>query len=496
MAMIHLPALRWGEPYASLDFVEAVHFDTGEPVAHVSQVLSAMVRHDLKHAARARAMLRSESPVRLVEHIRRAGDLFMNAELPLGSGSQTPEEFVHQQSSTTGLPEAMCRANMDKLAFVCREMGNILDSLTRGLDLEILSTGFGLDESGRMLSYQAQADVVGAVLPSNSPGVHTLWIPAIPLQVGLCLKPGSQEPWSPYRMAVAMIEAGIPREAVAVYHGGHDVGQTITQRCGRTLVFGGQATMDLYSGNPAIQVHGPGYSKILIGDDAIDNWPDHLDTMADSVFLNSGRSCINTSSIWVPRHARAIAEALANRFREVGPKDPRDPEASLAAFTVSGVAEAVSGLIDDALAEGGATDVTAEFRAGSRAITRDHCSYLLPTVVHCESPDHPLANKEFMFPFVSVVECPESEMISRIGPTLVCTGITESPVLQQRLVSSTSIDRLNLGSIPTTKLDWLQPHEGNIVEWLYQPRSFQMLGGPGGSPAAIGPVPADTSMPA
>ena len=140
--------------------------------------------------------------------------------------------------------------------------------------------------------------------------------------------------------------------------------------------------------------------------------------------------------------------------------------------------------------------MTAEFRAGSRAITRDHCSYLLPTVVHCESPDHPLANKEFMFPFVSVVECPESEMISRIGPTLVCTGITESPVLQQRLVSSTSIDRLNLGSIPTTKLDWLQPHEGNIVEWLYQPRSFQMLGGPGGLPAAIGPVQADTSMPA
>ncbi len=486
MAMIHLPALRWGEPYESLDFVEAVHFDSGEPIAQVSQVLSAMVRHDLKHAARARAMLRSESPDRLVKRIGRAGDLFMNAELPLGSGSQTPEEFVHQQSSTSGLPEVMCRTNMEKLAFVCREMGNILDSLTRGLDLDILTNGFGLDESGRMLSYQAQANVVGAVLPSNSPGVHTLWIPTVPLQVGLCLKPGSQEPWTPYRMAVAMTEAGIPKEAVSVYYGAHDVGQAIIQRCGRTLVFGGQATMDLYSGNPAVQVHGPGYSKILIGDDAVDDWAAHLDTMVDSVFLNSGRSCINTSSIWVPRHGRAIAEALANRLRHVGPRDPRDPEASLAAFTVSGVAEAVSGLIDDALARGGATDVTAESREGSRAITRDHCSYLLPTVVHCESPEHPLANKEFMFPFVSVVECPESEMLDWIGPTLVCTGITEDPVLQRRLLGCASIDRLNLGSIPTTKLDWLQPHEGNIVEWLYQPRSFQMLGAPGGSQTAVG----------
>ena len=42
---------------------------------------------------------------------------------------------------------------------------------------------------------QAQTPVLGAVLPSNSPGVHTLWLPAIPLQIGLVLKPGSQEIW-------------------------------------------------------------------------------------------------------------------------------------------------------------------------------------------------------------------------------------------------------------------------------------------------------------
>ena len=473
--MIHLPALRWGHPYESLDSVEAVHFDTGEPVARVSQILSAMVRHDLKHAPRAHAALRAEDPARLVERIGRAGELFMTGELPLGTSSQTPEEFVHQQSSTTGLPEAMCRANMEKLAFVCREMGSILDSLTRGLDLGILSRGYGRDASGRMLSYQAQTDVIGAVLPSNSPGVHTLWIPAIPLQVGLCLKPGSQEPWTPYRMAVAMIEAGIPREAVAVYHGGHDVGQSIVHRTARSLVFGGQATMDQYAGNPGVQVHGPGYSKILIGEDEVDRWEDYLDTMVTSVFANSGRSCINASSIWVPRHGREIAEALAERLAGVRPRDPRDPDASLAAFTVAGVAEAVSGMIDNALAQGGATDMTARHRSESRAITREHCSYLLPTVVYCESTDHPLANKEFMFPFVSVVECPEFETLGQIGPTLVCTGITECPLLQDRLVACPSIDRLNIGDIPTTKLDWLQPHEGNIVEWLYQPRSFQLL---------------------
>ena len=30
------------------------------------------------------------------------------------------------------------------------------------------------------------------------------------------------------------------------------------------------------------------------------------------------------------------------------------------------------------------------------------------------------------------------------------------------------IDRLNLGPMPTMKLNWLQPHEGNIVDFLFR----------------------------
>jgi hypothetical protein len=41
------------------------------------------------------------------------------------------------------------------------------------------------------------------------------------------------------------------------------------------------------------------------------------------------------------------------------------------------------------------------------------------------------------------------------------------------LLDSHHIDRLNIGAIPTIKLDWLQPHEGNIVEFLFRPRAFQ-----------------------
>jgi len=123
-----------------------------------------------------------------------------------------------------------------------------------------------------------------------------LWLPVIPMQIGLLLKPGPQEPWTPYRMAAAFTMAGVPKEAIGIYPGLGDVGAEVVRRCGRTMIFGGTATVERYKGDPRVQVHGPGFSKILLGDDVVDQWEKYLDIMADSVFLNSGRGCINCSA--------------------------------------------------------------------------------------------------------------------------------------------------------------------------------------------------------
>ena len=168
-----------------------------------------------------------------------------------------------------------------------------------------------------VVSYQAQSPVLGLVLPSNSPGVHTLWLPVIPMQIGLVLKPGPQEPWTPYRMAAAFVEAGIPREAISIYPGGGDVGAAVLANCDRSMIFGGTATVERYKGNPRVQAHGPGFSKISAGRRLVDDWEKYLDLMADSVYFNSGRGCINCSGIWASRHTEKIAAALAARIGPV-----------------------------------------------------------------------------------------------------------------------------------------------------------------------------------
>lgn len=468
--------LRWGQPYRSLETRELRHFLTGAPVAEVDQANAALARRDFRRgASRARAALREIPAVEILEMARRAGQLYAEEELPFGEGRQTPEDFVRAQSATTGLPESMCRANLEKNRWVLENLREVLDALTRGLDLDLLAAGHGVEARGVPVSWQAQTPALGLVLPSNSPGVHTLWLPVLPLRIGLVLKPGSEEPWTPFRLAQAFFAAGIPREAVSVVPGPREVGQALVEAAPRSLIFGSGETVERYRGNPAVRVYGPGFSKIFLGDDEVDRWEDHLEVLMESVFANSGRSCINCSGIWASRRTGEIAAALAERLGPVPALPPEDPESALAAFPVPGAAKALDADLERRLAGGGAIDRTAAFREGPRFVPagpEGTAGWLRPTVVECEGPDAPAANLEYLFPFVSVVRCPQDRMLREAGHTLVGTAITGDAAFRADLLDATNIDRLNFGPIPTNRVNWLQPHEGNLLDHLYRSRAF------------------------
>src|SRR5687767_14086217 len=169
MTVLNLPVVRWGKPYDSLEKDEVRHFITGEPIAKVSQANGGLLERDMRHAGRARQLLRDIPIDDLIECVKKAGELYLNATLPIGDGTQSPDEFARQQSASTGLPVHMCKANMQKNYFVLSNMNKMLDALTRGLPLSILSRGYGVENRGVVVSYQAQTSALGLVLPSNSP---------------------------------------------------------------------------------------------------------------------------------------------------------------------------------------------------------------------------------------------------------------------------------------------------------------------------------------
>jgi acyl-CoA reductase-like NAD-dependent aldehyde dehydrogenase len=465
--MLHVPILRKGVPYRSLDVVKTPHHRTKETFVELSQANVGLIRRDLLDQKTPREALAKFSTADLIAISKKAADIFSNETLALGDQSQTPEEYVVQLSATTGMPYSLVRRNMKKIHAALAEMEHVIAGLTRRIPYEVLDRGYG---GG--LSFFPRTESLGIVLPSNSPGVHSLWTPAFALKIPLVLKPGSAEPWTPYRLIQALIRAGAPPAAFSYYPADHAGGSEILRQCGRGMVFGDVGSTKVWANDPRVEVHGPGFSKVVIGEDCADDWEKYLDVMVTSIAANSGRSCVNASGVWTPRHANKIAEALAERLSKIVPRAADDPEAELSPFADGGVASRISKMIDGDLYTPGARDASVSYRGAERCVVRDGSTYLLPTVVEC-APDHPLANREYLFPFASVVEIPQSQLPEALGQSLVITAITNDADFRQRLLNSNLVGRLNFGPIPTGQISWDQPHEGNLFDHLFARRAFQ-----------------------
>ncbi len=469
--MLHIPVLRRGAPYTSVETVTLVHHATAEPLATVSQANSGMVARDVQRMPSA--VLEPLPVATLLQMCKQAAGLFGSADLPSGDALQPFEEYLRQVSATTGMPITYCRRNAEKIVRVLDDMETILNGLVHGFELSILDRGFGV-AGGRMLSYFRQGRLLGAVLPSNSPGVHGLWIPAVPLKAPLVLKPGREEPWTPYRIIEALAAAGVPRAAFGFYPTDHAGAAELLRHVDRALLFGDAATTRPWQHDPRIEIHGPGESKIVLGADWADDWQNHIDVMVHSIAGNSGRSCLNASAVFTPAHGRQIAAALAERMSQIDALPADDPQAVLAAFANPQVAERISRMIDAHLRQFDASDVSAAHRGSPRLVRRGRTAWLLPTVVWAGRRSDAECVREFPFPYVVVVECPEADIPRAIGSSLVVTALTASDAMIRALMSAPHVDRLNIGPIPTAQISWDQPHEGNLFEHLYRRRALQV----------------------
>jgi len=473
--MINIPALRLGKPYTSNEPVEIIHHATGEPMARISQVGGFLIAKDLYQLASARKELAAIPAADIIDMYAKAADLFLNGTLPIGDGVQTFDDYLRSMSGTTGSPMVFCRRNAMKVHYVLQNVKEVIDGLTRGLDLEVLDKGYGF-QNGRMQAFYPATNAFGAILPSNSPGVHSLWIPSLALKTPLVLKPGREEPWTPFRVLQAFIAAGLPAKSCNFLPTDHSGSAEILKNCNRSMLFGDANTTDPYKNDHRVELHGPGFSKVIIGNDMVERWKDYIDPIVECISANGGRSCINVSAVWTPKYGREIAEALAEKMGKVIARPWDSPDAELAAFGKPEVATAISGMVDEGLKTPGAVDVTEQKRGTHRLVKEGRVAWILPTIVHVSSTTHPLTNKEYLFPYASVVECPQNDVIKQIGPTLAAMVLTEDPAFIRTVLDCPHIERLNIGALPTTKLTWDQPHEGNLFTHLWRQRAFQQAG--------------------
>ncbi len=153
MNLPHLPALRRGQPYESLERSRSsitAPASRWRASARSTPASSARISAQI---GEARAALKKFTVAELIEISAKAGELFLNGTLPLGDKghTQAADDYVETLSATSGLPHVMVRRNMAKIHYALTNMRTVLNGLTRGLPLDVIDRGYG-EQSGAAVS--------------------------------------------------------------------------------------------------------------------------------------------------------------------------------------------------------------------------------------------------------------------------------------------------------------------------------------------------------
>lgn len=450
--LIDLPALGPNGAYRALNRA-TVGDVSGTPVAEISLVPSLFVQRSLTAARRAAGLPVEER----IDLIARAGLLFATGEL----GGQTVAEYEHAVSRVGGIPAPVVRTTTAAIALRLAE-------LDRGIQLARPRGDAGdwrtvPTHAGNGV-WTRRGNVFAVLAAGNHPGPHSLWPEALALGYRVVIRPSRREPFTPYRLVLALREVGFGPDLVQYLPTDHERADHLVAGADLGLVYGGEDVVRKYATDPSVLLQGPGRSKILLTRDS--DWREHLETIVESVSHHGGTGCVNTTAVFVDGDPGPLCQALAERFAALPSLPPEDEKAVLPVQPAASARAIAAFLERRAIGTRpwlGGADVVHELGDGS--------AVLRPAVHQLDRPDAPQAGIELPFPCVWVAPWTPEAGIAPLRDSLVLTAITRDAELVDRLLDEPGIRNLYLGDQHTYRMEPGLPHDGYLSEFLMRSKS-------------------------
>ena len=160
----------------------------------------------------------------------------------------------------------------------------------------------------------------------------------------LVLKPGSAEPWTPFRIIQAFIKAGVPADGVRLLPADHAGAGEILRRTRPRACSSATVGRRRLRGRSARRAARPRLQQGRASATTRSTWRTHVELIAASIADNGGRSCVNASGVWVAAsHAeRGRRGAGGAARRTLSREPPTTSGALLAPFADPRVAERIS----------------------------------------------------------------------------------------------------------------------------------------------------------
>lgn len=456
-----IPALvgKGRQGYKSIERKALSGFD-GSPLAEATITPPLLVN---ECARRRTTALRALSMRDVLDIFARAANIFA-AGRPDGL---EPDAYVRNASLSSGLPLSIVRKQTLGLFPPAFRMMDQFLRVQSPCGLEVFDRHF-YDAGGIRVGLTPRGRNVGFVMPGNHPSTHLMWVCALAMKVPVVLRPSNDDLFTPYRLVTAFLEAGLPEEAIAFVPGGHDLVDPIVQACSLSVLFGGQQLADRYASHRNVRIHGPGRSKVvaLAGADPEET----VDLISRLVMDDAGRGCINGSAVVVEGSAGTLAAAVAAALEKVPVQSPLVEGAQLGAVSLA-EADAYSALVDSRLGRGAIEHTPG--RAGRVAVV-DGVRMMRPTVIEVDSFEHPLFGMELPFPFVVFAPArSRQDLVRAAGHSLAVVVAGQDAALAEELLLEPTIDKVFAGGALSTEFDPREPHEGFLLDFLYQKKAMR-----------------------
>lgn len=452
--MHHLPLLHPAGPHHSLD-QRLLRDYTGARLATVSQAPPLLARLAL-------ANLRAGPACKAAElwPVLQAAGRRLAAETIAG---ETPHQYLERVCQATGAPLRWAKSGIEELAAALSRLDAALARQVPGADPAAVDTG---RPSGEEHAWVPRGRVLAFIAPGNHAATHFTWALAVALGWRLAVRPAAADPFTPWRLAMALREAGLPPGRLAVLPGDHSLVPLLVAGADRTVVYGGDAVAEAYAGRQEVLVNGPGRSRVYVD---LDHAPDTellAEFLAGCILHDGGRKCTAASALVLRGDAAPLLSALARRLAAVPLLDPLDPAALVPAWPEPAAARAAAATLA-AAGMAGDVDLTARLRSGPLLQKVAGGTLLAPALLRCRN-DSPLFAREWPAPIcTAIVLDPAADPLPWLRGALALTLVGAPPALAEQALREPSIAKVFTGLVPTWHAEPGAPHNGRLSDFLF-----------------------------
>lgn len=402
-------------------------------------------------------------PIRqILTDLKKVADIFKEMNFQIGDIKITKDDYVQLVTESTGLTAEVVRTEINEVANILYYMEDILKMQVQGELEDVLDDNRYMNH-GIYTGYYPAGKTLSIKLPGNVPTICFYWLIPFAQKRPIFLIPPKEDMFTHFLLVEAIRKVNPLLSSFIAFLPSNNQFQMNLFNISEQIMLP-ESVKSIVENNMELMekvyfIH-YGRSKFLITDEYKSEFADIL---FRKMTWNNGRTCTGLTSVI----CSCCAYELTNELSEILIADcESNIEGKIPAFPIE-KARAFNDLIDGFVRKGDVIDVTSNIRNKPRLIEFDNKGILFPTILLVKNKKSKIFGMELPFPFITVIQLEkEDEILEYAKNTLILSVISDKTELVKNLCYEKSILKVFSGSNVERGYNYLDPHEGYVLDFL------------------------------